>query len=108
MCQEKKAGKLNAESVKRFSLAKDVYVVTSDNKNGEAHESLIDQELSDPNKVEKSAEDDLNIETEMDRTKPNSHPGHGGLVGEARGQRHPRCCTTEHRTCNHISSLLIK
>ena len=78
MCQEKKAGKLNAESVKRFSLAKDVYVVTSDNKNGEAHESLIDQELSDPNKVEKSAEDDLNIETEMDRTKPNSHPGQSG------------------------------
>ena len=42
VCQEKKAGKLNAESVKRFSLAKDVYVVTSDNKNGEAHESLVD------------------------------------------------------------------
>ena len=80
MCQEKKAGKLNAESVKRFSLAKDVYVVTSDNKNGEAHESLVDQELSDPNKDEKSVEVDLNIETEMDRTKPNSHPGQKGWV----------------------------
>ena len=83
------------------SLAKEVRVVTSDNKMVKHTKSLVGQELSDP-------ENNLDIEAEMDRTKPNSHPGHGDLVGEARGHRHPRCCTTEHRTCNHLSSLLIK
>ena len=101
MCQEKKAGTPTAELVKDFSLAKEVRVVTSDNKMVKHDKSLVGQELSDP-------ENDLDIEAEMDRTKPNPQVGHGDLVGEARGQRHPRCCTAEHRTCNHFSSLLIK
>ena len=104
MCQEKKAGTPTAELVNDFSLEKEVRDVTSDTDNNKVVENdkrLMDQELSDP-------ENDLNIETGMDRTKPNPQVGHGGLVGEARGQRHPRCCTAEHRTCNHFSSLLIK
>ena len=42
MCQEEKAGKPNAESVKIFSLAKEVRVVTSDNKMVKHHKSLVD------------------------------------------------------------------
>ena len=101
MCQEKKAGTPTAELVIDFSLAKEVRDVTFDNKVVENDKRLMDQELSDP-------EDDLDIETEMDITKPNPLVGHGDQVGEARGHRHPRCCATEHRTCNHLSSLLIK
>ena len=68
MCQEKKAGTPNAELVKSFSLAKEVRDVTSDNKVVENDKRLMDQELSDP-------ENDLNIETGMDRTKPNPQVG---------------------------------
>ena len=42
MCQEEKAGKPNAEIVKIFSLAKEVRVVTSDNKMVKHDESLVD------------------------------------------------------------------
>ena len=105
MCQEKKADAPTAEIVNDLSLEKEVLDVTyNENKVVKHEKGLIVQELEDP----ESDKDDLDIETEMDRTKPNSHTGHGDLVGEARGHRHPRCCTTEHRTCHHISSLLTK
>ena len=41
MCQEEKAGKPNAELVKIFSLAKEVRVVTSDNKMVKHDKSLV-------------------------------------------------------------------
>ena len=105
MCQEKKADAPTAEIVNDLSLEKEVLDVTYNENKVVKHENgLIVQELEDP----ESDKDDLNIETEMDITEPNPRVGHGGQVGEARGQRHPRCCTTEHRTCNHLSSLLIK
>ena len=68
MCQEKKAGTPTAELVIDFSLAKEVRVVTSDNKMVKHDKSLVGQELSDP-------ENDLDIEAEMDRTKPNPQVG---------------------------------
>ena len=74
--QEKKAGTPNAELVKDFSLEKEVRDVTSDTDNNKVVENdkrLMDQELSDP-------EDDLKIETGMDRTKPNPQVGHFALA----------------------------